>query len=1022
MDAETKFVAQSGIALQPTEGAMPAAAAAASEAIIAALQALALVPDANGQLELPAGVSLDDIRVAGRNLIVKMPDGTEMVIIDGAVFVPQFVIDGVAVPPLNIAALLIGQEPTPEAGRPTSSGGNFADPVGDIGDPFARGDLLPPTQLAFPEPEEREIIPSLVDEEPTVAIITPDQPAGSVSATARVDEAGLPARGSEPEGSNAAANVETTTGSIVFDAPDGLGSITLNGVAVTAVGQVFVTPQGRLTITSIADGNIGYSYSLADNTTNPNITDVFAVVITDSDGDTATADLTITIVDDVPTARSDTDAVPAADYSVQSGNVITGVGTTSGNAGADTQGADAAAVTGYRAGTTGTFASAGSTINGQYGTLRINADGSYNYIRNAGTPGGVTDTFSYQLTDGDGDASTANLVISIADSPATIVSVPSGGDGTIVDEEGLPVRGSESSGSNPVSAVETTSGTITFTAPDGVATVQINGIAITGAGQVITLATGTFTITAFNAATGTLGYTFTLTDNTNGDNTAEVLSVTVTDTDGDSDTESFTINIIDDLPTARDDAGTQSPENAAVTVNVFANDTPGADSVNLTSSVAVIAGTLSGAGSVAYNNDGTFTYTPAPGEEGVVTFRYAITDGDGDISSATVTITLAEDSIPFVEVAGDRDVEEAGLPARGNEPAGSNSDGSGEIATGTIATGTGNDTLASLIINGTNVTAGGTVVGAHGTLAVTLTAGVYGYTYTLTDNTSGDATSDSFNVVITDGDGDSASDILVIAIVDDVPNALNDSDTIAAGQFGPATGNVITDVEADGGRDVQGADGAVVSAVSGVGAGVVNGSTIGLYGVLSLNADGSYNYVRNAGTPGGVSDIFAYTITDGDGDISSATLTINIADAPVTIISVPTTGGGTIVDEEGLPVRGTEPAGSNSDAPVEATNGTITFVALDGVASVQINGVTITGPNQVITLPTGTFTVTSYDPVAGTLGYVFTLTDNTVGDTTVQVIQVTVFDTDGDSDTEPFNITIVDDVPTARDDSGTQSS
>ena len=33
------------------------------------------------------------------------------------------------------------------AGRPTSSGGNFADPVGDIGDPFARGDLLPEDKL-----------------------------------------------------------------------------------------------------------------------------------------------------------------------------------------------------------------------------------------------------------------------------------------------------------------------------------------------------------------------------------------------------------------------------------------------------------------------------------------------------------------------------------------------------------------------------------------------------------------------------------------------------------------------------------------------------------------------------------------------------------------------------------------------------------------------------------------------------------------------------------------------------------
>ena len=46
-----------------------------------------------------------------------MPDGTQMVIIDGAVFVPQLVLGGVEVPATNLAALLIGQEPQPAAGE-----------------------------------------------------------------------------------------------------------------------------------------------------------------------------------------------------------------------------------------------------------------------------------------------------------------------------------------------------------------------------------------------------------------------------------------------------------------------------------------------------------------------------------------------------------------------------------------------------------------------------------------------------------------------------------------------------------------------------------------------------------------------------------------------------------------------------------------------------------------------------------------------------------------------------------------
>ncbi len=62
-----------------------------------------------------------------------------------------------------------------------------------------------------------------------------------------------------------------------------------------------------------------------------------------------------------------------------------------------------------------------------------------------------------------------------------------------------------------------------------------------------------------------------------------------------------------------------------------------------------------------------------------------------------------------------------------------------EIANGKI-TSTGGDSIASLVINGTNVTAGGTLATATGTLVIALSGGAYSYSYTLNDNTSGDAT------------------------------------------------------------------------------------------------------------------------------------------------------------------------------------------------------------------------------------------------------------------------------------------
>ena len=53
-------------------------------------------------------------------------------------------------------------------------------------------------------------------------------------------------------------------------------------------------------------------------------------------------------------------------------------------------------------------------VNGQYGQLTINEDGSYSYLRTTNV-GGVQDVFTYTLTDGDGDTTTATLTIDITD-------------------------------------------------------------------------------------------------------------------------------------------------------------------------------------------------------------------------------------------------------------------------------------------------------------------------------------------------------------------------------------------------------------------------------------------------------------------------------------------------------------------------------------------------------------------------------------------------------------------------------
>ncbi|UTF50308.1 DUF5801 domain-containing protein [Desulfomicrobium sp. ZS1] len=61
-----------------------------------------------------------------------------------------------------------------------------------------------------------------------------------------------------------------------------------------------------------------------------------------------------------------------------------------------------------------------TTINGDYGTLEISADGSYTYTPNEILENlGMTDVFVYTLTQPDGDLDTAQLVITIAETPYT---------------------------------------------------------------------------------------------------------------------------------------------------------------------------------------------------------------------------------------------------------------------------------------------------------------------------------------------------------------------------------------------------------------------------------------------------------------------------------------------------------------------------------------------------------------------------------------------------------------------------
>ena len=75
-------------------------------------------------------------------------------------------------------------------------------------------------------------------------------------------------------------------------------------------------------------------------------------------------------------------------------------------------------------------------------------------------------------------------------------------------------------------------------------------------------------------------------------------------------------------------------EDANATINVLGNDTdPDFDPLTVTSATA-------GNGTVVINGDGTIKYTPAANFNGTDTIIYKISDGNGGVSTASVTVTI----------------------------------------------------------------------------------------------------------------------------------------------------------------------------------------------------------------------------------------------------------------------------------------------------------------------------------------------------------------------------------------------
>ncbi|WP_322614400.1 retention module-containing protein [Pseudomonas sp. BIC9C] len=872
------------------------------------------------------------------------------------------------------------------------------------------------------------------------------------------------------DGSNPDTPALTQSGTFTVTALDGLQILTVGGIAVVSGGvaagfpQSITTPLGStLTITGFnaATGVISYSYTLNDNEAHPtanganSLTENFNVVATDTDGDSATGQINVNIVDDLPKGVYDSNASTAWETLLTlNGNVLSN----------DVQGADRVAVD-ESAGpiTPGTFT-------GIYGTLVLNANGTYTYTLNPNDTdfkalhggGNGSETFTYTLTDADGDSSTANLVLNVYnnDDPVILNGLDVYGGELTVYEKNL------SDGSNPDTPALTQSGTFTVTALDGVTSLTVGGIAVVSGGvaagfpQSITTPLGsTLTITGFNAATGVVSYSYTLVDNeahpaANGANSLpEQFTVTVVDDNGTTATSSLDVNIVDDLPKGvYDSNGTASETLLILTGNVLSNDVQGADRVTLGENAGPITpGTFTGTyGTLVLNANGTYTYTLNPsdadfkalhgGGNGTETFTYTLTDADGDSSTANLVLNVYNNDDPVVlngldVYGGELTVYEKNLSD------GSNPDTPALTQSGTFTV-TALDGVTSLTVGGIAVVSGGVAAGfpqsittpLGSTLTITgfnAATGVVSYSYTLVDNEAHPAANganslpEQFTVTVVDDNGTTATGSLDVNIVDDLPKGVYDSNASTASEtLLTLSGNVLS-------NDVQGADRVALGANAGP---ITPGTFTGTYGTLVLNANGTYTYTLNTSDAdfkalhggGNGSETFTYMITDADGDSSTANLVLNVHnnDDPVTLNGLDVNGGELTVYEKNLS------DGSSPSVPALTQSGTFTVTALDGLQTLTVGGIAVitggvtAGFPQSITTPLGsTLTVTGFNPASGVISYSYTLNDNEAHPTAnganslTENFNVVATDTDGDSATGQINVNIVDDLPSAKPDS-----
>ncbi len=430
---------------------------------------------------------------------------------------------------------------------------------------------------------------------------------------------------------------------------------------------------GQLTITSVGNPQNGSAQIVNGQIVyTPNAgfagTDTFTYTITDSNGLTETATVSVTVEAVRPVAQNDT-------ATTASGTAVTlpVLGNDTSNSGSGQL----------------TITSVGTPQNG---TASI-VNGQIVYTPNAGFAG--TDSFTYTITDSNGETATATATVTV-NAPDNVDPIAQNDSATTPENTAvtLNVLGNDATNSgsgqltiinvsNPQNgSVQIVNGQIVYTPNTGftgtdsftytirdsngetatataVVTVEAaddvmpdaeNDSATTPEGTAVTIdalnndtsnsGSGQLTITnVANPQNGTaaiVGGQIVYTPNT-GFTGTDSFTYTITDSNGLTETATITVTVEaveDPKPEAQNDSAT-TPEGTAVLLNVLGNDTTNSGSGQLT--ITSVGNPQNGSAQIV---NGQIRYTPNAGFDGTDSFTYTITDSNGETATATATVTV----------------------------------------------------------------------------------------------------------------------------------------------------------------------------------------------------------------------------------------------------------------------------------------------------------------------------------------------------------------------------------------------